>query len=364
MKTMDMTKWRVGASAVLIVHLSAPPVFAQDPGAGAPGEAERVARQLIEAQEAARQASAKQKEAEGKAADAETAKKNQLEVDAARRAAEAKRVIKYGVTVGAAASVQIPLPSWNTLDEPAAATMPYVVLLPFFWGQNATRNAYCAAEWSGPEENALAAAALAGGKPPSSLTGARRILQERYDEQELLNEAAEAAALELREAKKTLIEKCPEAKNLGLEITEISSVKASLDAQCASSAFFVNRFVAARNRHEQVKRELVSANNAVATAEYNVKDLSCWGHKFGLYVGYPVTFNATTDIKRGTAKNVSNRDVSPVISMGLALVPNAVVTILAGATLATAPRDDGTSAVVGSFTFGLGANADLVNVIP
>ncbi|XXT22342.1 hypothetical protein WME94_12350 [Sorangium sp. So ce429] len=378
---MDMTKWRVGASAVLIVHLSAPPVFAQDQGTGAQGGAEKAAQPLTEAQKV-EQATAKQKEAELRAANAETAaanakvaeatakaaaaaaeqaKENQDAIEQARRAAEAKRVIKYGVTVGAAAAVQIPLPSLNTLDEPAGATMPYVVFLPGFWIQNPGRNAYCAAEWSGPQKNAEAAADVVSGL---SLVEAKRIRRRRYNEQALLSAEAGKVARELSEVKARLVNACSGANDIAIASNDISVMEIALDKQCGSAKALVKSFVGAKKEEARLRVALARADDAVETAEDDVNDASCWGHKVGFYVGYPVTFSATTDIKRGTAKNVSNRDVSPVISMGLALVPNAVVTILAGATLATAPRDDGTSAVVGSFAFGIGANADLVNVIP
>jgi hypothetical protein len=354
---MDMTKWCVGVSAVVVVHLIASPIFAQNQGADAQGEAARATQKLMETQE-------QLVKAERKAADAEAAKKTQMEVDAARRAGEAKRVIKYGVTVGAAASVQVPLFSSNKLVEPAGVTMPYVVFLPWFWGQNPGRNAYCAAEWSGPEDNALAAAALADGRLPSSLAVARRELRQREEEQTLLTQKVGKARGELKGAVEQLILQCPAAKQMGIENAGNSVARVEIDKVCSSSAVLVNRFDVARRNFGERSRELEIANRAVRVAKDAVKDVACWPHKVGLYVGYPVTFKATTDIKRGTAKDVSKRDVSPVISLGIAVVPNAVVTILAGATLATAPRDDGTSAVVGSLAFGIGANADLVNVIP
>jgi hypothetical protein len=217
-----------------------------------------------------------------KAGDTATAKEGDTagkKPDAAiiQKAAEAKRLIKYGVTVGAAATVQLPWFGSNTLDEPVVAVMPYFAFLPAYWLNQPETNAYCAALWSGPAENAIAASKV--------------------------------------------IDK-------------------------------------------QIVTEGVVYDAAKADRTFKNETVSCAGRRLGIYVGYPAAFKATSSVPQRTATDTAKRDVSPIVSYGFAFVPNAVVTLLTGPSIGTVPRDDGTNAVVWSWTVGLGANVDLVNLIP
>jgi hypothetical protein len=291
----------------------------------------------------------------------EELKKAKEDAANAKAAAQAKRLIRYGVSAGVAASVQFPFWGDNTLEEPAAAAMPYLVLLPAYWRSNPARNAYCAARWSGPEENAIQAAnAEALDTDNRSYLQIKRELREMYDKQSALAKTVRDAQSALETREKEALQSC--LKSPPPAVAESSNEEK--ERACRDVVVNNSEVKKARDDLNVLTDDLAKLTSDIQDAEYERIDRSCAGHMVGVYVGYPASFGATTEVYRGTATDVARREVSPVISVGLAFVPNAIVTVLAGPTLGTVKRDDGTSAVVWSLSAGLGVNVDLVNALP
>ncbi len=266
---MRMAKWFTGLAAALLVQTTAYPVLAEPaPATGKPGKGPGSA----------------------------------LDVTTVQKAAEAKRLIKYGVTVGVAATVQFPWFGSNTLDEPVVAAMPYIVFLPAYWRNQPATNAYCAALWSGPAENAIAASKLIDEQTGDKGTNGKGADGEGIDGEGTDGEGTDGVG--------------------------VKQDKSSDDVKYKGATF------------------------------------GCAWRRVGLYVGYPASFKATSSVPQRTAMDTAKRDVSPIVSYGFAFVPNAVVTLLTGPSVGTVARDDGTNAVVWSWTVGLGANIDLVQLIP
>lgn len=98
----------------------------------------------------------------------------------------------------------------------------------------------------------------------------------------------------------------------------------------------------------------------------------CVGRKFGIWVGFPInSFKAriesyTVDVD---AERNKERDVRPIVSFGLGIAPNAIVTGLVGVSysvvrLPNDPMDLEKTNPYGywSFTAGIGGNLDIINL--
>lgn len=79
------------------------------------------------------------------------------EGDADTKPSVPSRFVRYGVSVGVAATLYTPGFGGNTLTSVAGGAMPYVGLFPGYWFGSSGKNAYCSVQWSAPGDDALRA---------------------------------------------------------------------------------------------------------------------------------------------------------------------------------------------------------------
>lgn len=90
---------------------------------------------------------------------------------------------------------------------------------------------------------------------------------------------------------------------------------------------------------------------------------ACPFHKLGFYLGIPASFDGTVRLSERVDVAEAERTVSPVLSFGGIIAPNALVSTLVGFTVSTAKRDDGTDATIWTWNLGVGGNADLLSLL-
>jgi hypothetical protein len=299
-------------------------------------------------------------------------------------AERAHRLLRYGVTAGVAATLYFRV--WDpSIENVAGGALPFVGLLPAFWTTNTARNAYCAAQWSAPEEEARAAAQM---EQESTQSEGIRVALQRQEERRRLVRAWQSR---LHDA--LLKAKC--AKDSDADLADLGRAQLQCNQDTGENESVWRRSCTLANGGAAVEQVVplagcppaAKADDSVsglvkglwealrleAEADLEVDrvqgehvashDWACEPYKFGLFIGYPATFTATTTIERRTVANEAKREVTPVLAFGIAILPNAAVSILAGIAVGTAPRDDGTAAAIWSGLVGAGVNLDVVNLI-
>jgi len=98
--------------------------------------------------------------------------------------------------------------------------------------------------------------------------------------------------------------------------------------------------------------------NATQTATQEYKCPLSW---LGAYIGFPLEFESTVEIPSQMFRG--SVDLRPTGSFGLALTPNAVVSILLGLTASNFSRADQTESNIWTITLGIGGNLDLVKAM-
>lgn len=290
-------------------------------------------------------------------------------------AAEAERLMKFGVTFGVGLTVQIPLLHSNgrlaRLEAPQAGVMPYLLFMPAFWGGSASKRAYCAAEWSASQAAAVAAA-------EEKQNQDRRALRERIANGEGERDELEGTLKENEEFRDKLEQKLKGTEEACKELRKKAEGKDASVQDRDNAKECVEELEAGFTKWDTLKEEIEDQkaeleeldkqlrDNRAALRELNVAafNRSCWKHKYlGFYAGYPATFDATTTVPQGTFDDEQRREVRPIISFGYAMAPNALIAALAGATVGTVKRDDESDATFWALTVGLGGNADLLSLL-
>ncbi len=334
-------------------------------------------------------------------------------------AAEAERLMRFGVSFGVAATVNAPIPYKDnrlaTLEAPAAGVMPYLLFMPAFWGGTTSKRAYCAAEWSASQAAAEAAAEEGRKKDGgvledqiNALRAEKSRLETALDErrkqraqvilaelensertntlekislreqdvtadlkntreklekvEKKLDDAKEDAEKENLKTEEDLLKR--KEKRLERELSRLEDLRKLASRDLDSLGEINNGIVDLRIKLQRIDRDLNEEGQALRQLKVDAFSRSCWKHKWlGFFVGYPATFNVTTTVPRRTLEDQLNRDLNPVIAFGWAGAPNALVSLLFGPSVGVVDRDDGTDAVYWALTAGLGGNADLINLI-
>ncbi len=247
------------------------------------------------------------------------------------------KLIKYGITGGAALAVHIPT-SENQVGAGASA-MPYLALYPFWWtALNGPRGditkAFCAESWlSGSRESA--------GDVADKL--AEKLAKRRFDQDTLAKAKKSCEKVPLADAK-----------------------KCKADAIDKAGAFPTDK--------DEKQAEILKR-----TGWDTEKDGRCsWGRVFGFYWGLPASYN-TNGKAPDTKDTVKARDFKPVSSFGVAYAPVSAVSILVGYTWshvtddakdadtttmpATPAYTGGVNHTVHSVSVSVGGNLDLVGVL-
>jgi hypothetical protein len=101
----------------------------------------------------------------------------------------------------------------------------------------------------------------------------------------------------------------------------------------------------------------------VIRREYTEDSTDCVAHKFGVYVGYPGMFSATTEIDARTSTNRLTRDITPIMSAGLVISPNALFALTFGPWVGNASLNDDDDAAIWGFTSGLAVTTDVFSAL-
>lgn len=225
--------------------------------------------------------------------------------------ARAGRLIRNGVTVGAAFTVQGPsvwgsggasTSGWNV------GWMPYLAFAPAYWFQTTEHTLYCASQYDGNDSAAATRAAFSQSK--------QRYLAAHPEVQRELDSANSVA--------------------------EKDRVWAKIEAGMAD---------------DNEKRDGSYWNPS--------KGAGCTQNKFGFYVGIP---NGSSDyaFTSNSTPQEAKVNVSSIFSFGMVFIPTSYVSFLGGLTYgqftepATAPAVGADRRVL-SLVFGVGGNADLFN---
>lgn len=347
------------------------------------------------------------------------------EIEELRSAESARRLIRYGITVGVGYSVFTPFPSRNRLESvQGGSVIGYVATFPGFWAIPADQANYCAAQWSTTDERAKT---LAQATPTP----------EREEKAKAADESARAAADAKNEQRKEL-ERSKDTQNLK-ELNELDTEQegdspppsnASATRQEDSSTDYISTvrtrraavqslrkadrqarsyWSALANTHgcdgpknydialakaEDGRQPLIDFLKTCpnvpkddderdrylvlflkyATAFQKAQDLLtalapensariCVGTKFGAYVGVAAPFKASTLVPEDTQTVLREREVTPAISFGLAFAPNALFTLLTGPMVGSVEREGGKGAPMWAWTIAFGGTLDIVNLL-
>ncbi|MFO0618996.1 MAG: hypothetical protein U0414_40785 [Polyangiaceae bacterium] len=217
----------------------------------------------------------KKREAEAKAAsqtkDTDDALKR---ADQMHEADSRFRFMQYGVTIGVAYTVHVPLavdPSFVDVGSVKGSAMPFVAIAPGYWfSRRDARRKFCALQWSASEATAEKAA----------------------------------------------------------------------------------------------KGEDEKASTAGTKVDPNDLDVyNCWAMKVGLYAGLPLAYDASVFVDRRSDPRETIRSVTPVFSGGLAILPTALVSVLAGVGASFVSRDDKTETTVLSLDLSVASNIDVITAL-
>lgn len=114
----------------------------------------------------------------------------------------------------------------------------------------------------------------------------------------------------------------------------------------------------ARSRELRAKSEYKRAQDA-----YRGARTTCGAHKIGFFFGYPAMFNASTYVESTSTPNDAKRDVTPIMSHGFVVAPNALVALTAGSWVGMADVTETETAVIWGLTLGAAITADVFSLI-
>lgn len=292
--------------------------------------------------------------AEPAVAPAEKALQTQVEVqegkvtEAEDRVALAKsgRLLRYGVTAGAALTIQTPFRELDGVKvETATLTVtPYLGVLPAYWTTSEERATYCSTTglFQDGEQARRAATAISRKTAKIELESMLSWLNAAgFPDVRSITAPQIAARLNALGEKEApyLLEEVPYLV-MAARILAMADVPAK----------------------ELQRQDVV---NVLAAREWRPELAApCGLYRLGLWVGRPFGYSADVTIN----KQRSTRDVAPVVSFGLLYTPNSYLTAMGGATYSTVvdAGDDANTTVhrpVWTLTFGLGGTLDIASLL-
>jgi hypothetical protein len=251
-----------------------------------------------------------------------------------------RRLVETGVTVGVAYAIQVPASSslpkqamtkqTTRLDGADASVMPYVAMFPSYWTKSPEARHYCATDWGlGYERGQLAAHG-----------------QARVEARRLVHHAIEMFIAGLGEAE--VVQAWREAK----------ATEALSDDAYAQLASQLKALVTQGTPDNKVVESIVVALSASRWQPGLAG--KCGWTKIGAYVGIPANFDTTALSGTESAPTRAKRELQPLVSFGVVLAPNTMVSVLGGLTYSRFEEVDGQRPGAWSWTIGLGGNVDLV----
>ena len=281
------------------------------------------------------------------------------------------KLVSSGVTGGVAFAVQAMGPFNNAAAKQTSAkgvVMPYILALPAYWGSpQATREA-CASSWNGGDDETIDSAARAVTRKRAARIF--DVIEARLDVRRDTPAADVVTELQLDYGDNNV--------SLNMEIVEAVRKYSLMKAEAAKAE--AAKTEAAKT--EAVKAPDDSTATAGAAEDYKKRILEwmaglefrtsrnarCWTKRFGLWIGIPLSYDATTTVPSGASGDkqpTASRTVKPVIAFGGAFSPNAYVSLLVGLTVGSVTRDDKDDKTpidrtIWATTVAVGGNLDVV----
>jgi len=245
---------------------------------------------------------------------------------------KAVHLMEFGITAGLAAAVQIPTKSDYGPDFASVTSMPYLMIMPGFWGSEKESRKYCASQWGFGSQEKAHAASIA-----MSRQWARRTI------------AAGADRLASSVSVKALAR---EWSTLGVKGGTYASKLEKISKMSTSTTL---------NKDERAK-QLEALVGALASEHWNPSiDATCWYRKFGVWVGRPMTYRVESKVK---GESVGELEYEPIGAFGLGFSPNAYLSFVVGAaygSLAVTAADSTTTThQTWAWTIGVGGNLDII----
>jgi hypothetical protein len=245
------------------------------------------------------------------------------------------KLLSLGFTGGLALALQTPSLITNSSAKHAGVKttiMPYVMLLPAYWGASEANRYFCASSWSTGDEDSATEAALA-------IT--RRHAERQY--RAALN--ALKAGLPEEEILQLLFGGNPKVGEWLLP-----RIKAHMDET-------------APDFEEQSQYAITTLANAFWAPTLRG---DCAFKKLGVWFGLPSSYSAKSLLATDTA--AATREFSPLAAFGVGFAPNAYFSLLAGFSVGTfktisTETAPGESDLSWSGTIAAGGNLDLVGAL-
>lgn len=316
-----------------LADAGAPPSATTDPAAAV--ERAKLEEALKKAED---ESKARAKDAADAAASEAKTKEEQSRAATTRAVAEAKaadlsaaearngKLIEHGITGGVAVGVHAPLDGGNA----GVATIPYLLLLPGYWGSNSSTRAYCASSWSGGDTADATKAAQSKARKRAGIL---------FD----------VAVSKLRARGTT---GCDETDNEGKPANWCREAELSDDAVKQIAAWLANKSNRSESEQLTLKEDII---NSISEGDWNSALAGkCFWKKFGVWVGRPL------DYKSSDGTPGKDRSVSSTVAFGGAFAPNAYVSLLVGVTYGIV---DDTKAALWAISAGVGGNLDIATLL-
>lgn len=252
------------------------------------------------------------------------------------------RLLSLGVTGGAALAVITPMfedgsPTVNnaTTATVSPAPMPYLALLPAYWGYREAARTYCASSWGGGSEKDAYISANAVSRDAAELVLAAI---ETFPHDVSVEDLKKRLRLELE-------------GDLGQRILgEPGHENDQLVGE-------IHRYL--QKPDLEVRKRLVAR---IALLDWDPsRPALCWISKFGVWLGVPAAHEVRAKVQGVNA----NQTYRPVVAFGITFVPNAYVSVLLGAVfgnfmIGETTDTKGTPQPAWGLVIGLGGNLDIL----
>ena len=257
--------------------------------------------------------------------------------------AKSGRLLRYGVTAGAALSVHTPFLSTSGVKVESAvlSVTPYIGVLPAYWTANEERATYCSTTglFQDGEQARRAATAISRKTAKIELESMLSWLKTVFPNVQKIDET------DIRKALKDFGETPPFDGDDVVYLTMAAKSLAIVD----------------QSQRELQEQEIV---NVLAARNWRPQlATSCGWYRVGFWAGKPFGYSADVTIsgKRGPT------DVDPLISAGVMYVPNSYFTLLLGLThntvLDTTDPETKLHRGVWTATAGLGGTLDIASLL-
>jgi hypothetical protein len=277
-------------------------------------------------------AEAETKVAEAEATDSRNAAK---EAEASLDLAKSGKLMSSGITAGGARAIQTRAPWGGEQKGTDVVAMPYLMVLPGYFGAPQPKREYCASAWGvGDDASATAAATGAARKV------ARKLLDAIKADLRISMSVDDVVAAWFPDAQESQKQSAV-AKKI-VETTQQAITKQK-DPQ---------------TKQEGVQLEESALDSLTARAWNPTLRGKCGLNAFGLWLGKPLSYTTSTRVDGDT----KDREVKPIIAFGIGYTPHAYFSMLLGLTLATVKKsEDATSSnTTWATTVGIGGNLDLL----